>query len=216
MSIGKKSRYLYPDFTKRQESLDPKKGKMQNIALFCSSGNQIESIYFDEAVRLGDWIGTRKKRLLYGGANAGLMEIVACAVKRQGGFVTGVITAALKQRGCASVQPDELIVVDTLSVRKQVMIERADIFVVLPGGIGTLDEMFDVLASAQLGYHDRLLVICNINGFFDSLLCQFSSLYSSHFAPLSGKQFYRVVGSAEECIDLLALLDQEEINKYIV
>lgn len=183
---------------------------MQNIVLFCASSDQMALCYFEAAKSLGCWLGRQRKRLIYGGFDGGLMEETARSVKNNGGLVTGVITSELKRRGRTSQYPDEWVEVETLSARKQIMMDRGEVFIALPGGIGTIDEMFDVLATAQLGYHTHLLIICNLQGFYNDLLRQIDTLYSTRFAPMSGKDHYRVVGSIEECMAVLQELDLNE------
>lgn len=128
---------------------------IQNIGLFCASGNEVDSCYFEESAIIGRWIGKNKKRLIYGGANVGLMEATAEHVKKHGGSITGIITHRICDYGKASRLPDELIRVDTLGERKQMMLDKADVFIALPGGFGTLDEIFTVIAAGHLGYMTR-------------------------------------------------------------
>lgn len=176
---------------------------IENIAIYCASGQKIDSVFFDEAAQLGRWIGLHQKRLVYGGANVGLMEEVASQVKISGGKITGVITNRICEYGKASLLPDEMIRVETLSERKQRMMELADVFIALPGGFGTLDEIFDVLAAGQLGYHEKKLILCNSRGFYDSLLDQLGMFYKEHFASPNYLDYYITVSGVDECIDLL-------------
>lgn len=176
---------------------------IQNIGLFCASGNNIACSYFEESEILGRWIGENKKRLIYGGANVGLMESTARCVKRHGGFITGIITHRICEYGKASSLPDELIRVETLGDRKQIMIDKADVFVALPGGFGTLDEIFTVIASGQLGYHGKKVIFCNTNGFYNSLIGQIELLFRENFAAPGYKNHYQIATNAEECIRIL-------------
>lgn len=105
---------------------------IQNIGLFCASGNEVDSCYFEESAIIGRWIGKNKKRLIYGGANVGLMEATAEHVKKHGGSITGIITHRICDYGKASRLPDELIRVDTLGERKQMMLDKADVSCLCP------------------------------------------------------------------------------------
>lgn len=176
---------------------------IQNIGLFCASGNDVANCYFEESAVLGRWIGENKKRLIYGGANVGLMESTAEHVKKHGGSVTGVITHRICEYGKASLLPDELIRVETLGDRKQTMIDNADVFVALPGGFGTLDEIFTVIATGQLGYHDKKVIFCNTNGFYNSLIDQMELFYREDFAAPGYKNYYQIATNAKECIRIL-------------
>lgn len=176
---------------------------VQNIGLFCASSDNVENCYFEESVILGRWIGDNKKRLIYGGANVGLMESTAEQVKKHGGTISGIITHRICDYGKASLLPDELIRVETLGDRKQMMIDKADVFVALPGGFGTLDEIFTVIATGQLGYHDKKILFCNTNGFYNSLIDQIELFYREQFATSRYKAYYQVATNAKDCIRIL-------------
>lgn len=118
----------------------------------------------------GHLIGQRGWQLVYGGGKVGLMGIVADAVLAAGGRVVGVIPRKLREREVGHSQLSEIHVVDTMHQRKQMMAERADAFLALPGGIGTLEELFEVWTWRQIGYHDQPIGLLNVNGFYDGLL----------------------------------------------
>lgn len=176
---------------------------MERIGIFCSASDIIDSAYFEKAAELGIWMGRHKKTLVYGGANLGLMERVAKTVKENGGFVMGVVPTKLEERGMVSDLLDVNFRVDNLSERKDVMLRESDILVALPGGVGTLDEVFHVVASASIGYHTKKVVLYNINGFWDGLLTFMDGLKGQGFARRPLEQFYGVANSLEELIDLL-------------
>ena len=134
---------------------------MQNITIFCSASDTVAPIYKNEAETVGQWIGTHHKALVYGGANGGLMEIVAKEVRDNGSQVLGIITRHIAEMGRSSQQPTDLVTTDSMGERKRLLIERGDILVALPGGIGTIDELFDALTTKMLGTHDKPVIICN-------------------------------------------------------
>ncbi len=171
------------------------------VAVFCSSSNNLAPIYYQEAKDLGMFLGKERFTLIYGGANKGLMESLAKNVKEGGGFVTGILPSYMRQQSSDFV--DELLLVESLSERKQLLKEYADIFVVLPGGFGTLDELFDVLAGATVGEHGKKLIIVNSNGFYDSLLLLFDQFYTEHFANKLVQKHFLVVQNALECAKYL-------------
>lgn len=140
------------------------------IAVFCSANNNIVDKYTKEVEALGQWIGTARHTLVYGGSNTGLMECVARAAHDAGATVIGVVPQILEKGGRVSDYIDVEIPCDNLSDRKDLMLAQADTAVALPGGIGTLDELFSVAASRTIGYHTKKIILYNINGFWDSLV----------------------------------------------
>ena len=176
---------------------------MDRIGIFCSAADDIEAFYFEKASELGVWLGQNKKTLVYGGANIGLMECIAKAAKENGAFVMGVVPTKLEERGAVSDLLDVTFRVDDLSERKDTMLRESDILVALPGGVGTLDEVFHVVASASIGYHSKKVILYNINGFWDGLLTFMDGLKGQGFARRPLERLYGVANSFEELIDLL-------------
>ena len=176
---------------------------MEKIGMFCSAADDIEAVYFEKARELGVWLGENKKTLVYGGANIGLMECVAKAAKENGGFVMGVVPTKLEERGAVSDLLDVTFRVDNLSERKDVMLRESDILVALPGGVGTLDEVFHVMASASIGYHSKKVIFYNVDGFWDDLLGFLNHLREQHFARRPWENFCLVANSFEELMEQL-------------
>lgn len=141
-----------------------------SVAVFCSAATDLASAYYEQTALLGRWIGQQGWRLVYGGATLGLMDRVARAAKEAGATVTGVVPDKLVERGIVSDLLDENIPVHNLGERKAVMLRESDIFIALPGGLGTLDEVFHVVGESSIGYHAKPVILFNINGCWDSLL----------------------------------------------
>ena len=139
------------------------------ISVFCSANDNIDPRFFTLARELGQWIGHNGHVLVYGGCDMGLMECVAEAVKQNGGQVIGVIPSRLEQGGHTSQHIDVRILCETLGQRKELMLEHSDVAVALPGGLGTLDEVFSMAAEGTLAYHDKRVVMYNMFGFWDDL-----------------------------------------------
>ncbi len=139
------------------------------ICVFCSANNHIDPEYFALAEELGRWIGHHGHTLVYGGHDEGLMECIARATHEAGGVVEGVIPRCLVDSGHLSKYVDVEILCETLSDRKDIMLGRSDAVVAMPGGIGTLDEVFTVAASATLSYHHLRVVMYNMKGFWSPL-----------------------------------------------
>jgi uncharacterized protein (TIGR00730 family) len=129
------------------------------------------------------------------------MGVLAHAAHEAGGEITGVIPSKLQDREGIAYDADELIVTETMRERKGIMYRRADAFVVLPGGYGTLEEFMEVLTLKQLGYHDRPIAILNVDGFFDTLLDFFAELREGRFAREVITDLVHVVSTAEEALD---------------
>ena len=141
-----------------------------SVCVYCGSKPGLEPQFAKVAQQVGQWIGQHGGQLVYGGGKAGLMGVVAQATLEARGQVVGIIPKALVEREMAFTQCQELIVVDTMHERKRLMAERSDVFVALPGGIGTLEELFEVWTWRQLGYHDKPIGILNTAGYFNHLL----------------------------------------------
>lgn len=140
------------------------------LCVYCGSRHGVQAVYAEAARALGTLIGRGGHGLVYGGGNVGLMGVVADAVLATGGPVTGVIPEALVQREVGHPGLSEQIVVPDMHVRKRLMAERADAFVALPGGIGTLEELYEVWSWQQLGYHDKPVALLNVDRYYDALL----------------------------------------------
>jgi uncharacterized protein (TIGR00730 family) len=140
------------------------------VAVYCGSRFGDSPAFADAARALGRLIGQRGATLVYGGGRVGLMGTVADAVIAAGGQVVGVIPQALMDREVGHAGLTELHVVQTMHERKQLMADRADAFISLPGGIGTLEELYEVWSWQQLGYHDKPVALLNVEGYYDALL----------------------------------------------
>ncbi|MHB1121315.1 MAG: LOG family protein [Ramlibacter sp.] len=141
-----------------------------SLCVYCGSRIGAVPAFVELAREVGRWIGVHKGQLVYGGGNNGLMGVVADATLEAGGRVVGIIPHALVDREFAKLDCTELHVVDNMHDRKRMMAERADAFLALPGGIGTLEELFEVWTWRQLGYHDKPVGILNAESYYDPLL----------------------------------------------
>jgi uncharacterized protein (TIGR00730 family) len=143
---------------------------IQGVCVYCGSGKGLNSAYAVAARKFGKELADHNIRLVYGGGSLGLMGEVARAALGAGGKVTGIIPEFLGSREHMLKDVDELIVVENMHVRKQLMFDRADAFVALPGGIGTLEELVEQLTWSQLGRHEKPIILANIEGFWDPFL----------------------------------------------
>lgn len=175
------------------------------ICVFCSSSDAVASEYKDLARELGAAIGQRGDTLVYGGCNIGLMGLLARSVHEHGGHVVGIIPRKLMEIGLAYAKVDEQIITDDLRDRKALMDERADSFVALPGGLGTVEEVIEVINLKQLRYHRRPIVFLNSGGFYDRLFHFFEQTFDENFVNPGVRRLYHTVGGVEE---LLKYLDE--------
>jgi uncharacterized protein (TIGR00730 family) len=173
-----------------------------NICVFCSSAGGLPEVYREAARELGRELAGRGHRLVYGGGNVGLMGEVARSVHEHGGTVVGVIPQDLVDRELAYDQADELLVTATLRERKAEMDVRADAFVALPGGFGTLEELLEVLTLRQLRLHDRPIVLVNVAGYWDPFLAMVEDMVGQGFAPLGQGALFQVAKTAAGAVDL--------------
>jgi len=157
-----------------------------SVCVYCGSRHGAKPAYTAAARALGEAIGARGWQLVYGGGKVGLMGEVADATLAAGGRVVGVIPETLMRREVGHPGLTELHVVPTMHQRKQMMAERADAFIALPGGIGTLEELYEVWTWRQLGYHDQPIGLLNVDGFYDGLLQFMQHTVTEGF--LSGEQ----------------------------
>lgn len=156
---------------------------MKKIAVYCASRMGDDPIYAQAARDLGKAIGERGYTLVYGGGKIGLMGVVADAVMAHGGKTEGIIPQFLVDKEQAHHGLDELVIVETMSERKQQMIARSDHFVALPGGLGTFEEIFEVLSWRHLNLIDGSIAMYNIKGCFDGAKALFEGALAAGFLP---------------------------------
>lgn len=143
------------------------------VTVFCGSSGSVDAKYVAAAAELGEKLAARSWRLVYGGGGVGLMGVIARAALGRGGQVTGVIPKALLDLGVGETSVSELVVTEGLRDRKAIMDARGDAFVALPGGLGTLEEILEVMTLKQLGYHAKAIAVLDLDGYFDPLWTQF-------------------------------------------
>ena len=146
------------------------------ICVFCSANDSQDSKIVELAEGLGRWAAEKGHTVVFGGHDAGLMHAVSKTAHDGGGKVVGVVPRVIEQRGKLSPFLDVHIPTDNLSDRKDLMVAQSDAFIVLPGGVGTLDELFTVAAQASLGYHGKPIILYNMCHFWDSLVSMLDDL----------------------------------------
>jgi len=176
-----------------------------NIAVFCSSSNHIAEQYKEVAFQLGEFIAESGNTLVYGGATGGLMDSVAEGARSKNGEIIGVIPNAVIKMNRQSSIPTKLITVETMSERKAKMKAFSDVFIILPGSFGTLDEMLDIVASGVVGEHKKPLILLNQNGFYNLFLNQIDLMRAEMFIPSEEKYKPIIANDMNHCIELIKL-----------
>jgi len=171
--------------------------------VFCASAHGLPEEYHRAARELGRELARRGWQLVYGGGDVGLMGEVARAVHEHGGRVFGAIPRALVERELAYGPADELVVTETLRQRKAEMDARADAFVALPGGFGTLEELLEVITLRQLRLHDRPIVLLNTSGYYDPFLAMVRAMVEQGFVAAGEGGLFEVAATPAEALDLV-------------
>jgi len=178
---------------------------IQNVAVFCASADGVDPAYRTAAAELGRTLAQRQIGIVYGGAKVGLMHAVAKAALAEGGRVIGVIPTVLINLEVAHDGLTELHITDTMHSRKALIGERADAFIALPGGFGTFEELFEVLAWQTLKIHSKPIVLLNTNGFYDQLLGFLDHCVEQGMLKPKNRKIVLVAATVEEAIRLLGL-----------
>ena len=176
---------------------------LRSICVYCGSGHGGDPAFTDAAVALGAAIARAGIRLVYGGGNVGLMGTVARAALDHGGDVCGIIPEFLRQRELMIADAQELVVVPDMHTRKRLMFERADAFVALPGGVGTLEEVVEQMTWAQLGQHRKPILLANVLGFWDPLLSLLEHMKQTGFIRAGFEVNYLVADSVDAIVPRL-------------
>ena len=166
--------------------------------MFCSANSNIEPVYFEKTRELGEWCAKKGHSIVFGGCDMGLMECVAEAAYNNGGMTIGVVPSKIEENGHVSPHLSVEIPCDNLSDRKDLLLLKSDIVIALPGGIGTLDEIFTVAASATIGYHRKKVILYNINGFWNSLIALLDDLQQKGMIRGDWHRHIVVANSLEE------------------
>lgn len=176
---------------------------MANVCVFCASSRTLDARWLDLASETGAALARRGHTLVSGGGCVGMMGAVADGARAAGGRTLGVIPQALVDLEVADLASDELLVTDGMASRKTLMIDKSDAFVALPGGLGTLDELFEVWTTATLAMHAKPMVLVDADGFYRPLLDWLRTLADQHFLKPAGLNLLLVANTVPEALDLL-------------
>ena len=177
-----------------------------SVCVFCGSSPGQDQVFRQEAARLGRMLADMGVGLVYGGGDLGLMGILARSCLDAGGYVTGIIPEHLQESEKTYLEVSELILVSSMHERKKAMFERADLFCILPGGLGTLDETFEILTWKQIRLHDKPVFFLDVNGFWQPVLAAISQAITLGFSAPSVAKLYQVLPGPDALPAALAAL----------
>ncbi|MDO1444989.1 TIGR00730 family Rossman fold protein [Rhodocytophaga aerolata] len=188
---------------------------MKSVCVFCGSSMGNSPLYAGAAYELGRLLAENNIRLIYGGAKVGLMGKVADGVLKQGGKVTGVLPTFLAGKEIAHASLTELILVESMHERKMKMSELADGFIALPGGMGTMEELCEILTWSQLGLHGKPAGVLNVNGYYDFLLQLFQKMVEEGFLREKHHQMLLHADKAEVLLTQMNAYQAPAVEKWL-
>ena len=173
------------------------------IAVFCSANSHIDPDFFTLTEELGQWMSRHGHHVVCGGCNLGLMECIARSVHEAGGRAIGVVPRIVEKHGRVSEYIDVDIPCDNLSDRKDLMLAQSDVAIALPGGIGTIDEVFTIAASHTIGYHHKRVILYNMKGFWNALIALLDDLQAKGMIRESWHDYIEVANNIDEIAALI-------------
>jgi len=182
---------------------------IRNVTVYCASSRNLAEVYRQAATSLGRAIAQRGWGLIYGGDRAGLMGLVADGATSAGGNVVGIIPKRMMKPGVANERCNELVPARDMRHRKEMLEDRGDALLALPGGLGTLEEFFEVVVGRQLGFHHKPIVLLNIAAYFTPLLAMIDHGIEHNFIKPECRKLFFVADSVEQAIGYLSRCDGE-------
>ncbi len=189
--------------------------KIKSVEVFCGSSSGSNPVYSNAAYELGKYLGENEIELVYGGAKIGIMGAIAQGTLDSGGRVVGVLPEFLKTKEIAHPQLSEIIATNSMHERKMIMHELTDAVITLPGGFGTLDELFEMLTWSQLGLHKKPIGLYNVNSYFDSLLAFISKMNEEGFLNSANKDLILNHDNIGDLISALESFEAPPVPKWI-
>lgn len=177
--------------------------EIKSVCVYCGSSSRVDQAYKDAAVALGKEIAANGWNVVYGGGRVGLMGLVADSALAAGTKVFGIIPKHIQAREIDHSDLTELHIVDSMHIRKQMMVDRSDAFVILAGGLGTLDEFFELMTWKQLGLHDKPIVMVNINGYWTKMVEAIKFIANEKFMRDEDMNMFQVVDTVAEVAEAI-------------
>ncbi len=175
----------------------------ETICVYCSSSNHLPEKFYKFAQEFGESLGKNNYNMVYGGTTVGMMGVIANNALNNGAEVIGVIPQKIEQFGLKHPDLARVIITKDMRERKATMEKYADIFVALPGGFGTFEEVFEILVAKQLSYHNKPIIFFNFDEYYDNMLKMFDTVYENNFAKQEMKSLYFIANSIEEMYNYL-------------
>jgi uncharacterized protein (TIGR00730 family) len=188
------------------------KEKNIHVCVYCASSPDISTIYLDAATQLGQLLAENKITCINGAGKQGLMGAINNSILLHGGKVCGIIPQFMVENGWCHTELSEIIVTETMHERKAQMARSADAIIALPGGLGTLEELAEIITWKQLGLYKNPVIILNINGYYDSLLTFFETMMSEKFMSENYRNLWQVAGTLEEAMEMLKNIEEWNPN----
>lgn len=186
------------------------------ICVFCGSSDELDQRYYNSAAKIGTLIGKSGHSIIYGAGKIGIMGALADAARKENTYITGVIPEKLNIKSVVSEYDDKLIITKDMKSRKSLMRQKADAFLALPGGFGTLEELMEVITLKQLQYHKKAIVILNMFGYYDTLYSHFEHMYTNGFANENYRNLYSFQTHEEEAIKYINAYRHKHVyDKYL-
>lgn len=173
------------------------------ICIFCSANSNIDPEFFAKTEELGRWAAQNGHAIVFGGTDLGLMECIGKTAHENGSMTIGMVPTKVEDNGHTSSYLDVHIPCDNLSDRKDLMTAQSDVFIALPGGIGTLDEIFSVAASASIGYHSKCVILYNMKGFWDKLIALLDDLQQKGFIRGDWHKQIKVANNIDDIAEII-------------
>ncbi|MDO4690716.1 MAG: TIGR00730 family Rossman fold protein [Fusobacterium sp.] len=184
------------------------------VTVYCGANMGNNEIYRNSAIEMGKWIAKNNHHLVYGGGKLGLMGVVSDTVMAEGGEVTGIITHFLTERELANEDITKLIKVDTMPERKKIMMELGDVYIALPGGPGTLEEIVELISWARIGQNNNPCIFFNINNYYEPIKSMYDLMVNSGFLTEDDRNKILFTTSYEEMENFIKTYTPPAIRKY--
>ena len=181
--------------------------KISSVCVYCGASQKVDDSYVSAIQDLGRRLAEGNKTVVYGGGSVGTMGALARSAFDAGGHVIGIIPEHIISREGQEYEISELHVVDSMHTRKMMMVEKSDAFVSMPGGLGTLDETFEILTWKYLGLHDKPVVLGNINGYWDPLLEMLDNMIAEKYSPAHHRDLFYKADTIDDIVEHLEMFD---------
>lgn len=182
----------------------------KTICVYCSSSNNLDEKFYKISRELGERLALNGYNMVYGGTSVGMMGVIADNALKNGAEVTGVIPERIAEFGLKHPELAKVIITKDMRERKATMEKYADIFVAMPGGFGTFEEIFEIVVAKQLNYHNKPIVFVNFDGYYDNMLKMFDTVYNNGFAKEEMKSLYFVADNLDEMFDYIKTYSPKE------